>query len=493
MKSPLIFLVLSGLQAAFAADLPNRDEFYWLSEINKATIVINHQEGLLDRNQAQKFGKTLQEVIDEVSQLGKKRPSTVISYEPLLIAKGGLDVTLIHAGRSSQDMHATYRSAMLRDDLIVLSNQLNQTMNSIWLLAEKNQQTIVPNYTNGVGAQPNSYAHYLLGYLAGFERDQQRIREAYERIDRCAMGTTVLNGSSWPLNRQKMSDYLGFAQIVDNAYDASQISSTDEPVEVAEIIISIALHASNLIEDITTQYAQTRPWILLTEGGKNTYVSSAMPQKRNPGLLIDTRADASNSISNAMSPIIKAHNIQAGMSDAKNQKQNREMVQGAVKFIKELDEVINALVIDPNRALEELNNDWTASQEIADLLMRKYHIPFRVGHHFASNIVEYSKKFNIKPMEFTYEKAQMIFKESIAESEISGPLPLSEIEFKEALNPTQIVNNRKTVGGSQPSEIRRMLASQKQKLLAQSQWSKNKSEIINASLSKLDQDFQSLK
>jgi argininosuccinate lyase len=41
------------------------------------------------------------------------------------------------------------------------------------------------------------------------------------------------------------------------------------------------------------QYAQPRPWILLREGGGNTYVSSAMPQKRNPGLLNDTRANAS--------------------------------------------------------------------------------------------------------------------------------------------------------------------------------------------------------
>ena len=45
-----------------------------------------------------------------------------------------------------------------------------------------------------------------------------------------------------------------------------------------------------------TQYAQSRPWILLQEGGDNTYVSSAMPQKRNPGLLNDTRSAASTAI-----------------------------------------------------------------------------------------------------------------------------------------------------------------------------------------------------
>jgi argininosuccinate lyase len=31
-------------------------------------------------------------------------------------------------------------------------------------LADKHKNTIVPNYTNGVVAQPNSYGHYLLAY-----------------------------------------------------------------------------------------------------------------------------------------------------------------------------------------------------------------------------------------------------------------------------------------------------------------------------------------
>lgn len=58
--------------------------------------------------------------------------------------------------------------------------------------------TVVPNYTNGVAAQPNSYAHYLFGYLASFERDQHKLKECYERINYSPMGTTVLNGTSWP-------------------------------------------------------------------------------------------------------------------------------------------------------------------------------------------------------------------------------------------------------------------------------------------------------
>ncbi len=240
-----------------------RDPFFWLGEMNKATLVINSEQGLLDKAMAPRLASGVAKVIADGEQPGGKRPSTVISFEPLLIKAAGEDITLLHAGRSSQDMHATYRSAILRDKLLELADQLNATSTTLVELAAKHERTIVPNYTNGVAAQPNSYGHYLLGLSAGLLRDADRIRETYVRVDRSPMGTTVLNGTSWPLDRKRMAQYLGFEALVDNAYDASQISSMDQPVEVASIVTSIALRAGNFVEDVMTQYAQPRPWILL--------------------------------------------------------------------------------------------------------------------------------------------------------------------------------------------------------------------------------------
>ena len=262
MKFPLFTfaLVVSAYAShGLAQPVPARDEFFWLGEINKATAVINTDEGLLDKAIAPAVAAGILKVIKEGGLPGGKRPSTVITFEPLLIAAAGPQVTLLHAGRSSQDMHATYRAAILRDDLLNLADQLNQTTNSLVKLAQKHVNTIVPNYTNGVAAQPNSLGHTLLGHAAGLERDAQRIREAYGRLDRSAMGTTVLNGSSWPLNRTRMAHYLGFEAIVDNAFDASQISSMEHPVEAGAIVTSIALHAGHFVQDIMTQYAHPRP------------------------------------------------------------------------------------------------------------------------------------------------------------------------------------------------------------------------------------------
>lgn len=495
MKTPLLSIVSLSLlvyAATAAAEGPKRDPFFWLGEMNKASLVINSEQGLIDKSEAPKFAAGIEKVIDAGNKEGGKRPSTVITFEPLMIATAGPEITLLHAGRSSQDMHATYRSAILRDDLLALAQRLQKTSTTLVNLAEKNAGTIVPNYTNGVAAQPNSYGHYLLGHAAGLERDAQRIREAYVRIDRSSMGTTVLNGTSWPLNRERMAHYLGFARTVDNAYDAAQISSMEEPVEVASIVTTIALHTGNFVQDLMTQYAQSRPWILLQEGGNNTYVSSAMPQKRNPGLLNNTRSNASTALTLAFGPIIQTHNITPGMPDPKSAKANSEMVASAIKALKGWDDVMKALVIDPARALEELNSDWTASQELADSLMRNHKLPFRIGHHFASEVVEYARKNDIKPLDFPYAQAQRIYTEVVHGTSYPQQLPMSEADFKSTLDPVAIVNHRATAGGPQPAEMKRMIAEARKDLADQQSWIDARHEAIDSSLKQLDSDFSKL-
>lgn len=469
-----------------------RDEFFWLGQMNKATAVINSEEGLLDKEITPEIAAAIKKVIEDGDKPDAERPSAVIRFEPLLIDAGGIEVTLLHAGRSSQDMHATFRSAIQRDKLLELAEQLNTTSTTLVDLAAEHVDTIVPNYTNGVAAQPNSYAHYLLGHAAGLGRDAERIRQTYDRIDRSAMGTTVLNGTSWPLNRKRMADYLGFADVVDNAYDASQISSMDQPVEVGQVVTSISLHIGNFIEDVMTQYAQSRPWILLEEGGDNTYVSSAMPQKRNPGILNSTRTDASQAITLAMGPVWQTHNITPGMTDPKGVEENTAVVDAGIGALSSLDDVLKALRINPERALEELNSDWTASQEVADILMRDHGLPFREGHHVASEIVSLARQEGIGPLDFPYEDAKRIYAETVEGGDYPQELPMTEEEFRAALDPVAIIKNRATSGGPQPAEVERMITEARKRIADQGKWIDEKRNHINTSLDKLDQDFSTL-
>lgn len=494
-RSVAVFSLMALVCApsAFAQSV-QRDDFYWLGQINKASAVINQDEGLLDKAVAPKIARGLKQVLDAGDAPKGKRPSLVITFEPLLIEAAGVEATWLHAGRSSQDMLTTVRSAIQRDELLRLAHELRQVRLNLLRLAELHKDTVVPNYTNGVAAQPNSYGHYLLGHLAGLDRDAQRLHEAYARVDQSAMGTTVLNGTSWPLNRDRMARYLGFPSTVDNAYDAAQILAAEMPVEIGAVVSSMALHIGGFIEDVMVQYAQPRPWILLSEGDGNTYVSSAMPQKRNPGLLNSTRASASGVLTLGIGRLITQHNIPPGMSDNKSSRDSIAMISLAVAMLKSFDKILHGLVIHPQRALEELNLDWTASQEVADVLMRQYKLPFRVGHHFASEVVSHAKQKDIKPSDFPYEQAQRLYAQTLQhEMGVNeGKFPMSEAEFRATLDPVAIVRNRMTAGGPQPKEMARMLASSRLVLQKEQAWLQERRQRIEAAIQSLDRDFERL-
>ena len=331
-----------------------RDEFFWTSTINKATIVVNAAEGLLSNEAAREAAGGVARLEAKAEKDPALRVKSYIAYEPLLIAETSPAVTLIHAGRSSQDILSTQRTAILRDRTVQVAKAFDAVIGKLLDLAEANRHTIVPNYTNGVAAQPNSYAHYLLGITAAFLRDRERLNECLTRYNACAMGSTVLNGTGWPLNREAMAVRLGFPAPRRNAFDATCMSPADMPFELASINASAALHVGSFISDVMVQYAQPRPWILLQEGGENTYVSSAMPQKRNPGLMINTRAAASDVIGQAQTVILKAHNIPPGMSDPKSVSANAKLANDTSALLKQFTRVIKALRLKSSTATGQL-------------------------------------------------------------------------------------------------------------------------------------------
>ncbi len=496
MKKFLPTLMLCALGAASLgcadAEAAARDNFYWLGQINKATAVINTDEKLLTPEQGHRFAVGIQKVLQQGDAPGGRRPGLVITFEPLLIEAAGPEITKLHAGRSSQDMLTTVSLAMQREQLLQLAAALNEMQRSLLTLADKQQGTILPNYTNGVAAQPNSFAHYLLAYADAFERDMQRLQAYYKRLNRSPMGATVLNGTGWPLNRDRMADLLGFDAIAYNTYDAGQVFPQEAPVEMASVSSGIAIHIGGFIEEIMQQYAQPRPWILLREGDGNTYVSSAMPQKRNPGILNKARTDCSTLLGTAVSGVFRAHNIPAGMADGRLRGTD-EITKQTISVVKQFNKILNALEVNPGRALEELNLDWTCSQEIADELMRKYEVPFRAGHHFASEIVTYARANNIPPSEFTYADACGIY-QRLAREDAALPqsLPLTEAEFRACLDPVAIVNSRAVKGGPQPSELKHMLAQASRDLPINEEWRCKAQDTLDSAESSLNGKFASL-
>ncbi len=139
---------------------------------------------------------------------------------------------------------------------MAMAKELDNVQRSLIKLAEENKDTIIRTITNGVACPANSLAHHLIAYANAYNRDMQRVREYYARLNRSPMGSMVLNGTGWPLDRDRMADYLGFDSIAYNTYDAGQIFPQEAPIETGGITNAIAIHTTSFIEEIMQQYAQ---------------------------------------------------------------------------------------------------------------------------------------------------------------------------------------------------------------------------------------------
>jgi argininosuccinate lyase len=151
------------------------------------------------------------------------------------------------------------------------------------------------------------------------------------------------------------------------------------------------------------------------------------------------------------------------------------------------------LRIDPKRALEELESDWTTSMELAETLQRENGIPFRVGHHFASEVVQHARRHNLVPKTFPYPEAQRIYAEARAKYNVGAPaLPMDEAAFRRTLSPESMVKTRVGVGGPQPAEVRRMLAEAQAALARDRQWVQERRLKIAEAEANLNRAFAAL-
>jgi argininosuccinate lyase len=470
---------------------PMHDDFYWLGEFNKASTVMVVEQGIVPKALGAKIAVGVAKVIEDGDKPGARRPGDYLQYEPLLIAYAGPDATRMHSGRSRQDILSTTRRVMLRERAIELIEAMDVARDKLVGLAGKHVDTIVPAYTNGVQAQPITFGHYLLGFAAAFDRHAERLRQAYARLNLSPMGSAALGTSSFPVNRPRLAELLGFAGVAENSYDANQIAPMDTAAEMANDASVAALTVASFVDDIHTQYHQTAPWLLIQEG-ELTRTSSIMPQKRNPNILNLVRLQASTVVGDAAAYTIQAHNVTPGMPDYKRQ-QAQHTLDDATEMFRMLASLLDGLIVFKERALDEVNAEYSTTTELADVLQREADVPFRVGHQFASALVDYGREKKLRPGEIPYAQAQRVYAETAKKFDMSATkLPLTEARFRASLSAQGMVNASQGLGGPQPGEVRRMLDGETRRVAADQSWVKEERARLAQASARLDATFKQL-
>src|SRR6201995_3981504 len=482
------------LSAAFImpSQAAPRHRFFWLSEINKASAVMIVERGIVPKPLGAKIVDAINKVDAAGDAPGAARSGDYLVVEKDLMAAGGPDISRLHSGRSRQDIDSTTQRLITRDDFLTAFEKLNGMRDALLALGAQAPNAILPAYTWGVQAQPVTLGHYISAYANALDRQAARMREAYARLNQSPLGAAALGTSSFPVDRPRLAELLGFDAPIENSLDANQISPIDGGAELAGLSTSAALTLGTFIADVTAQYAQTEPWIILTEGNE-TGVSSIMPQKRNPSGLVGLRAAATTLIGEANTFAIIAHNVEAGMSDYKDfgnpQGFPNVMLHDMAALFAHAESVIRTMRFRPERALDEVNSDYSTTTELADTLQREANVPFRIGHHFASELVNFGRGHHLRASEIPYADEQRIYAEVATSAKVDTKRPLTEAQFRRSLTAENMVTASKGLGGPQPAEVARMLASAREKLGADKAWLDATRAKLAAASQKLDQAF----
>src|SRR6185437_683738 len=209
----------------------------------------------------------------------------------------------LHTARSRNDQVTLDMRMWLRDEIVELAREIRGLQGALVQLGEQNEDVLIPGYTHLQRAQPVYLAHHLLAYVEMLERDRERLKDCFKRVNVCPLGSGAIAGSTLPLDRELVARLLGFVdakdrpQLTQNSMDA--VSDRDFAIEFCADAALLAVHLSRLAEDLILWASSEFKFIRIADA--YTTGSSLMPQKKNPDIAELARGKSGRVIGNLVS------------------------------------------------------------------------------------------------------------------------------------------------------------------------------------------------
>ncbi|GAA4304537.1 argininosuccinate lyase [Nibribacter koreensis] len=199
--------------------------------------------------------------------------------ELLLTRRLGEAGKKIHSGRSRNDQVLVDLKLFIRHEIRQTVEAVHTLFTTLQELSEKNKDVLLPGYTHLQVAMPSSFGLWFGAYAESLVDDLQLLQAAYKISNKNPLGSAAGYGSSFPLNRQMTTDFLGFDSLNYNVvYAQMGRGKTERSVSMG--LASIASTVGRMAMDVCLYMSQNFAFVTLPD--ELTTGSSIMPHKKNP-------------------------------------------------------------------------------------------------------------------------------------------------------------------------------------------------------------------
>lgn len=354
----------------------------------------------------------------------------------------------LHTARSRNDQVALDIRMNLKVEIKEIEKLVKELIETLVNLAEKNLTTVMPGYTHLQRAQPITFAHHIMAYAQMLLRDLDRLKDTYKRTNIMPLGSGALASTTYPINRQRVCDLLGFDEITQNSLDG--VSDRDFCIELASAISILMMHLSRFSEEIVLWCSWEFKFIELDDAYATG--SSIMPQKKNPDITELIRGKTGR----VYGDLTTLLTMMKGLSLAynKDMQEDKEAIFDAVDTVKlcltTFIPMIETMKVIPENMRNAAAKGFINATDCADYLVKKG-LPFRDAYKITGTLVHSCIEKNL-----TLETLPLEEYKALCET--------FEEDVYDAISLETCVMQRKAYGGPAPESVKAQIEYTREKL-----------------------------
>lgn len=433
------------------------DKRFWKQDIQGsiAHVTMLAKQGILTDEEKSQIIEGLDSILRDVEsgilEITDEYEDIHSFVEANLIDRIGDAGKKLHTGRSRNDQVALDMKLYTRDEIKELDGLLKELLEVLLKLMKENLEVYMPGFTHLQKAQPVTLSHHMGAYFEMFKRDRLRMKDIYQRLNLCPLGSGALAGTTYPLDREYTAELLGFDGPTLNSMDS--VSDRDYLIELLAAMSTVMMHLSRFSEEVIIWNSNEYRFVEIDDSYSTG--SSIMPQKKNPDIAELVRGKtgrvyaALTSLLTTMKGLPLAYN--------KDMQEDKELVFDAIDTTKGclalFTGMLRTMKFNADRMEESARHGFTNATDAADYLVN-HGVPFRDAHGIVGRLV----------LECIEKKIAL---DDLSLEEFQAVSPVFEEDIYDAISMKTCVETRNTIGAPGREAMEKVIALEEEYLAAE--------------------------